>query len=103
VELRVYEGDSLLEVRRIELNATVGLWESYSLAFSTEEGGIVSLEVWDTNGEFVGNDYALDDVALHEQNVEETPWPPWAAAVLAAALGTAGLRLRGAMVSGQSR
>ncbi|MGH7242254.1 MAG: hypothetical protein ACREJD_02415 [Phycisphaerales bacterium] len=42
----------------------VGNWEQRSGTFNTGASTLVSVEIWDVNQAFTGNDYAIDDISL---------------------------------------
>jgi MYXO-CTERM domain-containing protein len=44
---------------------TLGVWEQRSVTFTTGPATTsISLEIWDSNQAFTGNDYAIDDISL---------------------------------------
>lgn len=43
---------------------TLGIWEQRSVTFNTGNATSISVEIWDSNQQFTGNDYAIDDIAL---------------------------------------
>lgn len=57
--------------------STEGVWEQHGVTFTTGNVTSISVEIWDSNQQFSGNDYAIDDIAL-----TVTP-TPGASAVLA--------------------
>ncbi|MBX3385240.1 MAG: PEP-CTERM sorting domain-containing protein [Phycisphaeraceae bacterium] len=42
----------------------IGVWEMRTLIFNSGANTSASIEIWDTNGIFFGNDYAIDDISL---------------------------------------
>jgi hypothetical protein len=41
-----------------------GVWDDRSLTFDITTAGTFSIQIWDTNDAFTGNDYAIDDISL---------------------------------------
>lgn len=68
IEFRV---DGVLVVPQFSAPNSLGVWEQRSVTFTTGLSTTsISVEIWDYNQSFTGNDYAIDDVAL---NVVPTP------------------------------
>lgn len=67
---------------------TLGVWEQRSVTFTTGPTTTsISVEIWDSNQAFTGNDYAIDDITL-------TP-TPGAAALFGLGAALAARRRRG--------
>jgi MYXO-CTERM domain-containing protein len=84
IEFRV---DGVLVNPAFSAPAALGVWEPRSVTFTT--GPLttsISVEIWDSNQAFTGNDYAIDDITL-------TPTPGAAALIGLGALA-AGRRRR---------
>jgi len=67
IEFRV---DGVLVVPQFSAPGTLGVWEQRSVIFTTGNVTSISVEIWDYNQSFTGNDYAVDDIGL---NVVPTP------------------------------
>ena len=63
--------------------STVANWAQSSFAFNIATTGSYSIQIWDTNQAFSGNDYAIDDISL----TAVVPLPPAAYAGLASLAG----------------
>lgn len=87
VEFRV---DGVLVNPAFSAPGTLGVWEQRSVTFTTGNVTSISIEIWDSNLAFNGNDYAIDDIAI---NLVPTP----NAAVTLAVGSLAALRRRRAV------
>ncbi|MFM9958944.1 MAG: hypothetical protein ACKVZJ_12805 [Phycisphaerales bacterium] len=65
----------------------LAVWAEQTLAFNSGNFSSVTVEIWDINQAFSGNDYAIDDVSL-------TQVPAPGAAAMLGLLGVAGVRRR---------
>lgn len=65
----------------------LAVWVEQTLSFNSTDLLAVSVEIWDTNQAFSGNDYAIDDISL-------TQVPAPGAAAMLGLLGVAGVRRR---------
>jgi MYXO-CTERM domain-containing protein len=65
----------------------LGVWAEQTLAFNSGIYSAVTVEIWDINQAFSGNDYAIDDIALRE-----VPAP--GAVAMMGLVGVAGIRRR---------
>lgn len=81
IEFRV---DGVLVVPQFSAPGTLGVWEQRSVTFTTGNVTSISVEIWDYNQSFTGNDYAVDDIAL---NVVPTPGAAALAGLGALAMG----------------
>ncbi|MFT3686729.1 MAG: hypothetical protein QM783_17715 [Phycisphaerales bacterium] len=67
IEFRV---NGQLVVPQFSAPNALGVWEQRSVVFNTGNSTSISVEIWDYNQSYTGNDYAIDDIAL---NVVPTP------------------------------
>lgn len=83
IEFRV---DGVLVNPAFQAPNALGVWEQRSVTFNSGASTSISVEIWDSNQAFTGNDYAIDDISL-------TPTPGAAALIGIGALA-AGRRKR---------
>lgn len=65
-----------------------GVWAQRSFTFDIAAAGTFSVQIWDTNDAFTGNDYAIDDISLIV-----IPLPPAGWAGLSTLAGVTGFGL----------
>ena len=85
IEFRV---DGVIINPAFQAPGTLGTWEQRSVTFTTGPATTsISVEIWDSNQAFTGNDYAIDDISL-------TPTPGAAALFGLGAVGSLRRRRR---------
>ena len=64
IELRVYDGAVLVDSSAFFTPADTADWEFHDMTFGSGGATNLSIEIWDTNLQFAGNDYAIDDISV---------------------------------------
>lgn len=73
LEFRVFatSQESYIATGSFVAPTSLGQWQQHSLTFNSGSADFIAVEIWDTNGAFTGNDYAVDDIALRAAAVPE--------------------------------
>jgi hypothetical protein len=79
IEYRVFDGATPVATSAFFTPGNTGDWEIHNTIFNSGSATSLSIEIWDTNLQFGGNDYAIDDISL----VPAVPEPATAAMALA--------------------
>lgn len=64
LEFRIVGDDSTIISPGFIAPLGVASWEQRSFSFNSGANTTASIQIWDTNGIFFGNDYAVDDISL---------------------------------------
>ncbi len=86
LQFRVVDGNGSTISPTFTAPLPPGVWAQRSFTFDVTAAGTYSVQIWDTNDAFSGNDYAIDDI-----NLTVVPLPAAAWAGLTGGLGVFGL------------
>jgi hypothetical protein len=75
LEFRVMDGATPVATSAFSAPVSLGVWEQRATTFSSGGATSLSIQIWDTNLSFGGNDYAIDDISFSV--VIPEPGAPW--------------------------
>lgn len=64
LQFRVVDGNGSIISPTFAAPLPPGQWAQRSFTFDIATAGTYSVQIWDTNDQYTGNDYAIDDIAL---------------------------------------